>query len=192
MVWPSSPWSQPAMTWPPPSGKENAWPLLSEESKTLPSLNSAPVYWTRIFSPFSTLRPSPLIRRWLLSSVGSAAPGTGVMSAGFLPLSLTCGKSAGGGVTVPLTTASGALLLRMSMTKTRLSLAPIDMLGLPWAPKAAAGGGTTSRREPAFLPTTAWSSAGMRASVPAWKICGLPLSSYEDGMSLPVFQSLPV
>ncbi len=158
----------------------------------MPSFHSAPVYWTRTFSPDSTLGPVPWISTWLLSSVGSAAPCTGVISAAFLPLSLTCGKSAGGGVTVPLTTASGAFTRWTSITKTRLSFAPISMLVLPWEPNAAAGGATTRIRLPAFLPTTAWSSAGISASVPAWKICGLPLSSYELGMSLPVVQSLAV
>ncbi len=177
MFWPTTPLSQPSMTLPAPVAKVNAWPRSSEESNFLPSLYSAPVYWTTTFSPLSTLRPLPWIRTCDFSSVGSAAPGTGVMSNGFLPLSLTCGMPAGGAVISPLSTASGAVDCRMSRTKTRLSVAPTPSWVLPWAPNAAPGGATTSRRLPALWPVTALSRAGISLPASAWYSCGLPFCS---------------
>ena len=54
------PWSQPAMTWPTPSGKAmGSLPCLAEESNSLPVVITVPLYNTRTVWPFLGGRPFP-------------------------------------------------------------------------------------------------------------------------------------
>src|SRR6266536_39111 len=63
---PTTPSSQPLMTWPPPSAKENGRPLSLELSNFLPSL-SQPVWWTTAVLPVTASAPVPSVSSVYLS-----------------------------------------------------------------------------------------------------------------------------
>src|SRR4051812_6132987 len=83
---PTTPWSQPGITWPAPSGKTNGWPRSHEASNCCPSRKRTPTYWTVTVSPGFAVAPVPLTMSCLTSSVG-ASPGWCGMR-GFLARSL--------------------------------------------------------------------------------------------------------
>src|SRR5580700_11003415 len=61
-VCPTSPESQPLMTWPSPITVVNGWLRDHEESKTFPVRQITPVYWTARSWPLFTFAPVPVIR----------------------------------------------------------------------------------------------------------------------------------
>src|SRR5919198_2836734 len=90
---PTTPWSQPWMTFPWPSVNWNGFlPLDHEESNSLPFLNRTPTYWTETVSPDLAAGPVPTMRSCASSFVGglpgplgtfgfllrSASPGDGL------------------------------------------------------------------------------------------------------------------
>src|ERR1700679_628256 len=64
---PATPWSQPLMTWPVPTGNRKGWPPVREVSNSLPLLSFAdasytqPVYWTTAIFPAVTAAPLPAL-----------------------------------------------------------------------------------------------------------------------------------
>src|SRR3954469_3507264 len=83
---PTTPWSQPGITWPAPSGKTNGWPRSQEASNCWPSRKRTPTYWTVTVSPGFAVASVPLTMSCLTSSPG-ASPGWCGMR-GFLDRSL--------------------------------------------------------------------------------------------------------
>src|SRR5580700_386502 len=59
-VWPTSPVSQPGMTWPAPITVAKGSLRDQEESKTFLVRQIMPVYWTTMYWPFLTTGPAPL------------------------------------------------------------------------------------------------------------------------------------
>src|SRR4051794_14031821 len=87
---PATPWSQPGMTWPWPSGKLKASPRSHELSKTVPSFQRAPTYCTETFWPALVVAPVPFLMSLITSLVGGSPPG--VLIVGLepsLPVTLT-------------------------------------------------------------------------------------------------------
>src|ERR671916_3342096 len=82
---PSTPWSQPWMTWPWPSGNENGSPVSHDASNCRPFNADTPTYWTVTVLPDVAVSPSPTLRSSLTSEVGSLPSGTstcGLVGAG--------------------------------------------------------------------------------------------------------------
>src|SRR5215472_1292083 len=186
-VWPTSPLSQPLMTWPTPMGVGNGWPRVHEESKDFLVRQLMPVYWTTRYWPLATFGPAPVIRVLTCSVFGGAEDG--ICTAGCWPgVAVTVGSPDPPlEVCVPVTPD---LLLNswiMSMTKTSVSLPPTPICELPWAPKASLGGITASTLLPVFWPISAFSRPGSNGpansvGVPAVKVlpsslCLVPVQS---------------
>ena len=73
---PAMPWSQPGMTWPPPSGNVNgSLPRSHEESNCSPVDHELPTYWTDTLSPGSAALPLPLTMSVDCSSAGGSPSG---------------------------------------------------------------------------------------------------------------------
>src|SRR3954452_8269218 len=72
---PATPLSQPAMTWPWPSGKVNGWPRFHEASNSLPVDHESPTYWTVTVSPAFAAGPLPTTRSFLIRSGGGSPCG---------------------------------------------------------------------------------------------------------------------
>src|SRR5215471_7263303 len=159
-VWPTSPLSQPLMTWPTPMGVENGRPRVHEESKGFLVRQLTPVYWTTRYWPLVIFEPAPLIRVLICSVFGGAVDGT--CTAGALPgAAVTVGSPAPPlEVCVPCTPEVLLNSWIMSMTKTSVSLPPTPIRELPWAPKPSLGGITASTLLPAFWPISAFSRPG--------------------------------
>src|SRR5689334_15847455 len=70
---PTTPLSQPGMTWPAPSGNENGWLRLQDESNSEPFWKSAPSYCTVTVSPALAALPCPLAMSLIFSVAGGVA-----------------------------------------------------------------------------------------------------------------------
>ena len=84
---PAMPWSQPGMTWPPPSGNVNgSLPRSQEASNCAPVDHELPTYWTETLSPGSAALPLPLTMSVFCSSAGGSPSGCAI--SGFVSRSL--------------------------------------------------------------------------------------------------------
>src|SRR5215211_151772 len=89
---PRSPRSQPRITWPLPSWKENGCPLFQEASNSSPVEKVTPAYWTVSLSPGLAARPLPLTMSFLCNLRGTLPVGFAI--AGFCEVSLRLGAAA--------------------------------------------------------------------------------------------------
>src|SRR5215207_2868840 len=108
---PATPWSQPGITWPAPSGNSNGWPPRSHDaSNCAPVDHELPTYWTETVSPAFAALPLPLTTSSCCSSAGGSPDGFGmsglplrsllIASASMLPVAsgvavaVSCGAAA--------------------------------------------------------------------------------------------------
>src|SRR5580698_2332286 len=134
-VWPTSPVSQPGMTWPSPIAVAKGSLRDQEESKTFLVRQITPVYWTTMYWPFLTTGPVPLISVLTWRVFGAAV--FGMVIVGPLPAvpAVTVGSAPPPlEVCAPLTPAVLSYDLSMSTTKTTVSLGPTPIDELPAAP----------------------------------------------------------
>jgi|SRR6516225_775762 len=82
-VWPTSPVSQPLMTWPAPIWTGYGWLRDHEESKAFLVRQLIPVYWTSSSWPAATFGPVPLMRALTCRDFGGVLDG--IVTAGALP-----------------------------------------------------------------------------------------------------------
>src|SRR5262245_37797085 len=73
---PATPRSQPAITWPAPSGNSNGSLRLHDESNSLPVECATPTYCTETRVPGVASGPSPTVMSVISRSVGAAPAGT--------------------------------------------------------------------------------------------------------------------
>src|SRR5215212_9543742 len=84
---PDTPWSQPGMTWPAPSGNVNgSVPRSQEASNCSPVDHESPTYWTATTSPVFAALPLPLTMSTVCSPAGGSP--AGCATAGFAIRSL--------------------------------------------------------------------------------------------------------
>src|SRR5690349_22766801 len=79
---PLTPSSQPLMTPPEPSWKENGSPRSQDASNWRPLSAETPTYWTVTFLPGSAVAPVPFLRSVISSVLGSLPLGT--VTSGFV------------------------------------------------------------------------------------------------------------
>src|SRR6266851_1503636 len=173
-VWPSSPLSQPGMTWlgDLPMVKPNGALRCHEESKVFLLFQIRPTYWVTTVWPLTIAGPDPLIRVFAASV--PCGDVEGIDTDGTLP---SCAPTVGRPLPPPDTCcpeadAFAAKFLIRSTTKTRVSVGFIPACVFPWLPYASFGGMTTSTRLPIFLPRSPVSRPGR-----SWpeNTAGLPL-----------------
>src|SRR3954452_17840667 len=109
---PATPWSQPGMTWPPPSGNSKGCPRSHELSNTVLSSQRAPTYWTLTFDPALAVAPVPFLMSLITSFAGGSPPGDVIVGLEpSLPVTLTAElepELASAGVAVSVGASVGA------------------------------------------------------------------------------------
>src|SRR5215469_4310706 len=159
--WPTSPVSQPLMTWPTPIGVVYGWLRAQEESNTFLVRQMTPVYCTISSSPLFTFGPVPAIRGLTSRVFGGVLAGM-VMTGALPDAVVTVGSEPPPfEVCAPGTPAVLLYDLSRSMTKTSVSVPLTPICEFPCVPKACLGGITASTRLPIDWPTRAVSRPGI-------------------------------
>ena len=100
---PTTPSSQPLMTWPSPRGKENACPRFHDASNSFLFVQEYPSYWTFTVSPAVAVAPVPTMRSQAWSCDGGLPEGT--LTVGRVPKVPAGERSAAGTGAIPVTAA---------------------------------------------------------------------------------------
>src|SRR4051812_48062676 len=91
---PTTPRSQPGMTWPCPSGNENGWPLSQEASNSDPVDHDEPTYCTLTVSPGLAALPLPATMSFIVSLDGVPPAGMATTGLTFVSLEMLSARAA--------------------------------------------------------------------------------------------------